>query len=334
MKPISKIGIGPMSSDIIEAVFRYSENNNIPLMLIASKSQIDWDGGYVNNWTTKEYSEYINELKKQYPKARVYICRDHCGPGFKKYDIDDVYKTIDSDIENGFDFIHIDFCHFKGSHVEMLEESRRAIEYIRNKDKNILIEVGTDENTGAQFNDAEIDRIEQDMKFFTNLAPVHFFVVQTGSLIREINQIGKFNGDFIKKIRSVADRYQLNLKEHNADYIGSDEIQKRTGLIDAMNIAPQYGVIQTKLTLQKCLNYGIDPSDFIDEAYESKKWKKWLHKNTEDNKFLCSVVAGHYVFSSDAYKNLYEKINKHENFKETIIQEMMKNFEMYLNNLK
>lgn len=44
-----KLGIGALSSEIIEAVFRYSNNNLIPLMLIASKNQIDWDGGYVNN---------------------------------------------------------------------------------------------------------------------------------------------------------------------------------------------------------------------------------------------------------------------------------------------
>src|SRR3989338_2632822 len=323
MKSISKLGIGPMSTEVIEWVFRYSEENSEPLMLIASKNQIDWDDGYVNNWNTKQYSQYIGKLRKKYPEARVYLCRDHCGSGFKNDGIDDVYKTIDSDLENGFDLIHVDFCHLKNKD-KILEESKRAIEYIKQKSPDTLIEVGTDENTGVLLND--ISRIEEQMKFFSDLTPINFFVAQTGSFVKEINQVGKFNQEFISKIRKIADKYQFNLKEHNADYIGSEEIRKRTGLIDAINVAPQYGVIQTKLTLEKCLNYGIDFTDFINTAYESSRWRKWLLYNTAENKFLCYVIAGHYVFASDAYKNICEKINRHEDFMETVIQEMMKNF--------
>ena len=40
-----KIGIGPMSSEVIEAVYKYSSINNKELMLIASKNQIDHNGG-------------------------------------------------------------------------------------------------------------------------------------------------------------------------------------------------------------------------------------------------------------------------------------------------
>ena len=148
MKPISKLGIGPMSQEIIEAVYRYSENNSEPLMLIASKNQIDWSGGYVNDWTTRQFAEYCNVLKKKYPKAKVYLCRDHCGPGFKNDDINDVYKTINDDLDNGFEVIHIDFCHYKGVYEERLAESKKAIEHILKKKPGTIIEIGTDENKG------------------------------------------------------------------------------------------------------------------------------------------------------------------------------------------
>lgn len=330
-KAISKLGFGPMSSEIIEAVFRFSEKNQEPLMLIASKNQIDWNGGYVNNWNTKEFMCFVSGLKQKYSSAKVYVCRDHCGPGFKDKDLRDTYKTIDNDIENGLDLVHIDFSKLQGDYDDILKESKKAIEYIQKIKPEVLIEVGTDENKGEFLED--ISKIENEMKFFTSIAEVQFFVCQTGSLIKEINQIGSFNVEFIKKVRETADKYNVFLKEHNADYLDSGQIKTRKGLIDAVNVAPQYGVIQTMLTFHKALNYGIDIKDFLQEAYQSRRWEKWLDTNTSDNKLLCSVIAGHYVFSSDAYKRLCEGINKYENFRESIVSEIMKNFKVYYDNL-
>jgi len=328
MKDIGKLGVGPMSEEIVEAVFCYSQKHGKPLMLISSKNQIDWDGGYVNAWTTKAYMDYIKKLKAKYPKAAVYVCRDHCGPGFKSYDMKDVYKTIDSDLENNFDLIHIDFCHYKGDRAELLEESKKAIKYIHAKNPNMLIEVGTDENSGAFLED--VSAIEKDMKYFTDIAPLQFFVVQTGSIVKEQNQAGDFNSDFIAKVKEVSRKYNLGLKEHNGDYVEKSTISKRKGLIDAINVAPQFGVLQTMLTLQKCHTYGIDFTDFLQAAYASRRWEKWLNKNTADNKFLCSVLAGHYVFAGEAYKKIYDNISAHEDFRANIIEEMTKNFNLYV----
>lgn len=328
---ISNLGVGPMSSEIIEAVFRFSEIENKPLMLISSQNQIDWDGGYVNNWTTIDYIGYINEMKDKYRNSKVYICRDHCGPGFKTNSLENVYKTIDSDIENGFDLIHIDFCHYNGSRQEMLSESKKAIEYINKKNADILIEIGTDDNVGDLLEDTS--SIEAEMKYFSEFKNIIFYVVQTGSLIKEINQRGKFNKDFIIKIKETADKYGLHLKEHNADYLNNDEVSLRRGIIGAVNVAPQYGVIQTNLTIQKCLQYGIDFQEFLEDSYNSKKWGKWLDKNNSENKFLCSLISGHYNFSKESYKKIYKEINKHEDFRELIIKSMMQNFKLYIDNL-
>ena len=330
VKAVGKLGIGPMSPEIVEAVFRCSQKNNAPLMLIASKNQIDWDGGYVNDWTTKSYMDYVGQMKSKYPQAQVLVCRDHCGPGFKKDELKDVYNTIDDDIEQGFDFIHIDFCHYKGLYEDKLKESAKAIEYIRSKKPDILIEVGTDENVGAFLNNLE--KIENEMKYFSAYAPITFYVCQTGSLVKEVNQIGGFNHEFISQVRPLANKYGFLLKEHNGDYLPEGDIQKRKGLIDAINVAPQYGVMQTKMTLQKCLTYNIDFSDFVHEAYQTRKWAKWLHKNEPSNKFLCSVIAGHYNFASDSYKKVVDRINKYENFRESVVTEMINNFELYLAN--
>lgn len=327
---LGKLGIGPLSSEIIEAAFRYSERRRAPLMLIASQNQIDWDGGYVNKWKTGEYMAYVVGMRQKYPQAMVSICRDHCGPGFKSDNLSDVYKTIDCDIENGFDLIHVDFCHYNGSRQEIIDQSKKAIEYIYKKSPKTLIEVGTDENNGDLLTD--VSRIEEEMKSFTALGPICFFVVQTGSLIKEVNQVGTFNKSFLQEVRLLAKDYGILVKEHNCDYLSKEDLALRTGLVDAVNVAPQYGVLQTMITLEKAFLYGIDPTEFLDDAYMSDRWEKWLHKSTKENRFLCSLIAGHYVFSGDAYRKLFEKINKHEDIRETIIEELMKNFSVYIEN--
>jgi len=333
--PISKFGVGPMSSEVIEAVFRYSEKQKTPLMLIASKNQIDWDGGYVNGWRTSDYMAYIKKMRQQCPKAKVYICRDHCGPGFKhrkSNGLNDIYKTVDSDIENGFDLIHIDFCHHQGGRQEIFDQSKKIISYIYNKSPNILLEVGMNENKN-NFS-TNISRIEEEIRFFTALGPIHFFVLCTGSLIKEINQVGTFNAKFLKTVRPLAEQYNVYFKEHNCDYLSEKEIMMRKGLLDAMNVAPQYGVLQTMITLEKAFLYGVDSTDFLNDAYASKKWAKWLHSNTKKNRLLCSIIAGHYVFNGDSYRRLCDRINRYKDLRETIIEGLMKNLDVYIKNLR
>ena len=57
-KKVTHLGIGPMSKNCIDAAIEISNENDIPLMLIASRRQIDCKelgGGYVNNWSTEEF---------------------------------------------------------------------------------------------------------------------------------------------------------------------------------------------------------------------------------------------------------------------------------------
>lgn len=58
----SRLGIGPMSLEVIDAVIEYARKKTFPIMLIASRNQIECDelgGGYVNNFTTSEFARYI-----------------------------------------------------------------------------------------------------------------------------------------------------------------------------------------------------------------------------------------------------------------------------------
>lgn len=331
-KIAARYGIGPMSSETIEAVYRFSNFNRKQLMLIASKNQIDHSGGYVNGWTTENYVDYTKSLKDKYSNSDILLCRDHCGPGFNgEYDLKDTYKTIEEDIKNSFDLIHIDFCHYKGTNDKKLEESKKAIEFCKKLNEDILIEIGTDENLGDNFALNTLSDIDKEIDYFSSFCNPDFFVVQTGSWVMEINQVGNFNDNFSREVSSLIHSKGLKFKEHNADYLTSEEIGKRKGIADAMNIAPQFGVIQTGIILNKCLVYGIDYSPWAELVYKGNKWKKWLKDSTSDDKYLCVNIAGHYHFDTDEYKNIYDQISQHEDIKEVIIESLMGVIEHYEN---
>lgn len=329
---LAALAVGPMSSEVIEAVFRFSHFHRKPLMLIASKNQIDWNGGYVNGWTTAQYMAYISAQKKKYPQSAVVVCRDHCGPGFNGiHELDDVYKTIENDIENGFDLIHIDFCHYRGLYDEQLAASKKAIELCLVKNPRVMLEIGTDENAGTNYNVPNIGEIEKEILYFKQFCAPVFFVVQTGSLIKEINQVGNFNRLFIEQVAPVLHMKGIKLKEHNADYLSKEELGARKGLVDAQNVAPQFGVVQTETVVTKCLIYGIRLDDFINEALAGKKWEKWLRGNTADNKMLCAMIAGHYHFKGDSYKKIIAQLEAREDIRESIIAALTDIINHYVN---
>jgi hypothetical protein len=318
------LAIGPMSPEIVESVFLYSHFYRKPLMLIASKNQVDHSGGYVNNWTTKEYMNFVNEMKKKNKNADVRICRDHCGPGFNgNNDMSDVYATIEDDINNGFDLMHIDFCHLKGSNDEKLEESKKAILHCMKLNPNIQLEVGTDENTGANYSLPNLAEWEREIDLFQGFCEPEFYVVQTGSLVMEINQVGTFNKGFTEKVSSMLRSKGLKLKEHNADYLSKEEINLRRGIVDAQNIAPQLGVVQTQTILGKCILYGVSADAFLEKVYLGSKWKKWMCEGTPEQKMPCAVIAGHYHFASSEYKKMIDELSKYEDINETIINNIM-----------
>ncbi len=306
-----------MSSEVIEGIIKASDQLHQPLMLICTQNQIDWNGGYVNNWKTSEYVEHIHNMLKKYPNSRVYLCRDHCGPGFKSNSLEDVYKTLYDDIDNKFDLIHIDFSKFDKDKNIVLEETKKIILQLREKSPHIKLEVGTEENVGMSMSD--LSEIKREVEFIREFSELEFFVVQTGSLVMEINQVGSFHRDFVLKAHEFLSSKKIKLKEHNADYLDSTMIRSRTGIVDAMNIAPQLGVVQTMAVLDQALLYGVDINEFLNVSYESRRWQKWLSNNTPENKMLCSIIAGHYNFTSSTYTKLISNLEKHIDIKGLIV---------------
>jgi len=325
---LGKIALGPMSEDIVEACFEYSSTENQPLMLIASKNQVDFNSGYAFK-NTYEYKKFIDLQKNKFPNAKIYLCRDHCGLGFKiDDDFDSLKQTIKTDIENNFDLLHIDTCNHKD---QKLNDALYLMDYALNLNPKINFEVGTDENSGVA--EDNFDKITENLKIICNLVKPIFCVINTGSLVKENQQVGSFDYETISLHKKNIDRFDVGIKEHNADYLDDKQINLRKNLISAMNIAPQLGYIQTKTVIDCALEYDISIYDWTEEVYESKKWAKWMIANSAINKNKLLLIAGHYSFEKDSYKKIIDQLSSKTDVKYLIKQNIKDLIKKYDRNL-
>lgn len=319
-----KLGFGPMSKEIINILCDWAIEEEYPIMIIASRNQVDFDSGYVCK--TNELSDII----KSHNTDKILLCRDHCGPYFTDLDkglsVDEAMirckETIKADISAGFDLIHVDVSRIPDNQLEYAKE---LLDYALSLNPSIKLEFGSEDNTGIDIN-SSIARLDPQLEFLQQYKNnIVFFVTQTGSLTKE-NQLGNFDVARNKEILEKVHAAGFLFKEHNADYFTEEDIQLRIEAgIDSLNIAPQLGKIQTE-TLKK-----LSPEDvwnkFSDYVYSKNYWQRWVQSDTAD-KESATLVSGHYCYNSDEYKNIIEKID-YENFYDILKYRVNKLLDFY-----
>ena len=145
-------------------------------------------------------------------------------------------------------------------------------------------------------------------------------VIRTGNYVMETENIGIFEDIVsgkrkedernIKKIVELCNKKNIMIKEHNADYISEDALRfhRKIG-IHAINVAPEFGVIETRAILE-----WLEENDKEDErkqvlevSFQSNKWQKWIVPNSQTTNYEKSVISGHYVFSDSKIANIVKK---------------------------
>ena len=338
MNKISKLCVGPMSLPVIDALCEYANKHDRPIMLIASRNQIECKelgGGYVNNFNTSDYSKYIKSKDK---KKNIILCRDHTGPFLAdkeksnslKESMEKTKASIRNDIESDFNFIHIDTSLCKKKYDIAEELLQFSIDFSKSKNKKIKFEFGTEEH-GVE---VALSKFREDISFASKFKDIKFVVGQTGSLCKEVYQVGGFNFRDTQKMVDHAKKYNILLKEHNGDYLSKkDLLLRKISKIGALNVAPQFGVEQTKTIFYLANIYGEFNllNKYISYTLMKNKWKKWSYGNTSNNiKFLSS---GHYFFSSSPYKKLIYALDKKVNTNKVIKNNITLLTEHYFKNL-
>jgi hypothetical protein len=319
MKP--KIFIGPMSKNIVDAIINYSNDNNTHIGLIPSRRQVEYNGGYVNNWTTEEFCTYVKSKSKN-----ILLVRDHSGP-LQGYDEDDGLISFIEDC-NYFDVIHVDVWKKHKSYEDGLKATISFIKLGHGINSNLQFEVGTEE--AIRPTDAtELKQLLTDLKAELPeeiYSKITYAVIQSGTALKGNTNIGSFNQDRLIDMVNVVDEFGLISKEHNGDYLTNELVKSKfdNGL-DCINIAPEFGQIETKIILEEIKSNHPELFDeFYQICYDSKRWVKWVDESfiPENNKEEVINISGHYVLSEPKFIDLKNKFN---NGLDKLIQEKVYN---------
>jgi len=294
-----RLFVGPMSKEIVDISCEYSRDKEI-LGLIPSRRQIENTGGYVNNWNTKEFCKYVRSLNSD-----VIITRDHGGPSQGQVK-DDGLKSFDSDIQSGFDILHIDPWKTCKTNEEGIEKTKDLILYCSKRNSDLSFEVGTEESIfpyEPEDLNYMLTKLRDDLLEKFNL--IKFAVVQSGVKISGTKNIGNFDPRRLEKMIKIIDKFSLLSKEHNGDYLSFNDIHLRAKIgLDSINIAPEFGVTQTRILLAYS---DISFEDALTTCIKSKKFEKWIPDDLMDNppNSLVVEVSGHYNFTKHPFlKNL------------------------------
>jgi len=325
------MGIGPMSKTVTRVAIELANQYRFPISLIPSRRQVDaasLGGGYVENWTTYDFSRFVRSLDKG---GFVLLSRDHSGPWQSGTNseakeltfpeaMDEVKQSLADDIANGFNLLHIDPCigmqkGFSENDVEDMAVELISYCHSMNTQKDIVFEIGTDEQNSSP-DEVEISKIRLDRMLHKldkyKLPKPLFYVLQTGTKVAELRNVGSFDQPLSLKgslpstvllpaILELCESRGVMLKEHNADYLSASALKwHRKFGIHGANVAPEFGVCETKaieeILIELKMNSELER--FMRITLEGGKWGKWLLPDSlvsDNDKFR---IAGHYHFSN------------------------------------
>ena len=317
-----RIFIGPVSKNIVDSVIELAEENDVPLALIPSRRQIDYTGGYSNRWKTSDWHDYVKSRSN-----KVLLSRDHAGPKqgtLEDYGFDSLYEDC-----KYMDIIHIDPWKSVKSFQEGMYKSLRYIQFCHYSNPNVCFEIGTEESICPY----EADQLNLFINFLkdnllsTAYDKIKYAVIQSGTSIKNTKNTGKYSEKRLKGMVDVCHAHGLLSKEHNGDYLTNDCVKSKfkAGL-DAINIAPEFGQIETNTLLDAMHGNDNLIEKFYQICYNSQKWRQWVSKDFDPalNKEETIKIAGHYVFSNSLFirikrqfKNIDEEMKK--NIKDKIL---------------
>jgi hypothetical protein len=225
-----KLCIGAVSRRVVQEAAKLQVEQ-----IVASRRQVDAKGGY-----TGITSIELVEMVKRLSHGRTQVVRDHGGPYQAGLEDEDAWLAdFDDCVESGFDGLHLDVC--KLDRDEQLVELRRLLARYGNI---VSIEVG-----GERDEQSWLDRLVKET--LDHGVTPSYAVVDVGGHAHADRQCGtpRDPRDIAVTTNTLND-FGIRSKAHNMDWMGRR--QRYEGVLDAMNIAPEYAQVELDAILYMC----------------------------------------------------------------------------------
>ena len=288
------------------------------------------------------------------------MARDHGGPWQNTNEIKDnlnldkaiesAKKSFSCDIKNDFSFIHIDTSIdiFKKK-LKVDESLKRIFEFYefcykisKENNKEILFEIGTEEQSGSTNTFEELEYVLQKMNGYTkkkNLPKLNFIVIQSGTKVMERKNIGSFEAPIrveneipveiqLLKMIEICNKNKVYMKEHNADYLTNESLSWHPRLgIHSANVAPEFGVCETVNIVENLRKNKMKDllNEFIYLCVKSKKWEKWAINKNEITDLEKTLICGHYLFSNPEFLKIKKELSYFLKKKKIDLDKLLKN---------
>ena len=294
---------GVMSKNQVDTIISHSlKYPNQEITFIPSRRQVEYNGGYVNNWTTSEFSTYIKSKNKN-----IKIERDHGGPG-QGLTEDDGYISLEEDCKY-FDIIHIDPWKKYPNLIDGIIWTINMINFCYARNPKLEYEIGTEEAIRA-YTVEELNTFISAVK--RNLPDnifgrIKYCVIQCGNSLLNGSNNGHFDEPKLIEMLSLVKRYNLIAKEHNGDWVAMDIINRKASLgLTCINIAPEFGMIESKRILSAFKANSEHYEKMYSLCFDSGKWKKWVSSDFDFTmmKDQLILITGHYVFSNEEFMEI------------------------------
>jgi tagatose-6-phosphate kinase len=336
------LGVGPMSLNCVDAAIELANDNSVPIQMIASRRQVDseeFGGGYVNNWTTSQFADYVGAKDK---KGMILLARDHGGPWQNTVEIDQslgLRRAMESakvsfraDLEAGFQVLHLDpsiDIHDSPDADEVLERLFELMEFCwseaRTLRRDVVFEIGTEEQSGSTNSPEELIYTLESVHEFcvkNRIPDPCFVVIQAGTRVMETRNVGSFDSPVrvanelpaeiqVPRMIEICERFGVFMKGHNTDYLSDEALKWHPRLgIHAANVAPEFGVAETRGLVDILRSNGLDryADRFLQLSLDSCKWAKWMLPATNASDVDRAIIAGHYVFATDEGRSILDEV--------------------------
>jgi hypothetical protein len=227
-------------------------------------------------------------------KSDVIIERDHGGPdqGSLPHMLSLHYDTMFCQL------IHIDPWKNASSFDDGIRQTIDLINFCYLINCETLYEVGTEESI-RRFSLEDYYKFINRLKY--GLSPevfrkIKYMVVQSGVGLDLVNKenTGIFDAHRLKTQAALIHPNGILCKEHNGDYLTPEQIKMRIyNGVDAINIAPEFGQIETEVIMDMFPTHYLDMWGRICDQYKPM-WEKWGNPMEIEKKIL---IGGHYTFN-------------------------------------